>query len=553
MAFNIIHNQITYTSNNFVINGANTYQVFNVLGNNDGIGIQSSSGYAGLMMRGASENRIYGIGAVPLTFYTNNVEAARFDTNGYFMLGQTAAYSVSGGGYTIGTFTLTANSRTNFAISNQSSGTLGAAALVLASYGYDWIISNGSIANNSTSLTFSAGTNERVRFTTGGLVGIGTNSPATALDIIATGGSGVNSQNAATIHVRPTVQNSYAALELNTLNGGTYGGAGLMAVNSVNYDAGLLFFYTPASSTTRTEGMRLDYTGNVYIGATSSSTGWPAAKIYIKQNGSGTWSGVTAVASSNDAGIGMWHDGSYGNIGVSYGTSAGYTPLRFTVGNSTAATIDANGSFCIKTTAAYSTGGGLTGSISNVGAVSTNPSPIVMGPYSTSTGLPHFVGNWASSGTWGIGPDTNANDSRVRIGIVNSTVGGGASWSGTYANIVGASFPIGSDYRLKENVVDYTETALDKILSLRIVKYNLIRHHDPSEGKSEPIKNTELGLIAHEAQEHIPEIVWGGKDALDSHGNPQYQTVDYDRLTVVLTKAVQELTAKLKAAGVAGF
>jgi hypothetical protein len=37
--------------------------------------------------------------------------------------------------------------------------------------------------------------------------------------------------------------------------------------------------------------------------------------------------------------------------------------------------------------------------------------------------------------------------------------------------------------------------------------------------------------------------VTGSKDAVDERGNPQYQMVDYSKLTPVLTKAVQELHA----------
>jgi len=109
-----------------------------------------------------------------------------------------------------------------------------------------------------------------------GLVGVGTTDPNTVMDLIAAGGSGVNSIGAATVRVSPTAQNTYAALELRTLNGGNYGGAGLMAINESNYDSNLLFYTNAASTTTRTERMRITRNGDVGIGTSS-----PGHRLHI--------------------------------------------------------------------------------------------------------------------------------------------------------------------------------------------------------------------------------------------------------------------------------
>ena len=85
------------------------------------------------------------------------------------------------------------------------------------------------------------------------------------VDAVGTGGSTVNALGTALIRVSPSSQNTYAALELRTLNAGTYGGAGLMAVNDTNYDSNLVFYTNPAGSTTRAERMRIHKNGDIGI------------------------------------------------------------------------------------------------------------------------------------------------------------------------------------------------------------------------------------------------------------------------------------------------
>ncbi len=51
---------------------------------------------------------------------------------------------------------------------------------------------------------------------------------------------------------------------------------------------------------------------------------------------------------------------------------------------------------------------------------------IYAGSYSGSTGYAPYTGNWASSGYWGIGPNSGANDSTLRIGNTSDQIG---TWS----------------------------------------------------------------------------------------------------------------------------
>ena len=113
-------------------------------------------------------------------------------------------------------------------------------------------------------------------------------------------------------------------------------------------------------------------------------------------------------------------------------------------------------------------------------------------------------------------------DTQTNRGLITVTT------SGTTYNSV-------SDYRLKENITPL-ENGLDRVLQLKPSKFNWIETGDESEG-----------FIAHEIQEIFPDAVTGEKDAVySSAGNIKPQSVDYGRITPLLVKAIQELTARVK-------
>ena len=101
-----------------------------------------------------------------------------------------------------------------------------------------------------------------------------------------------------------------------------------------------------------------------------------------------------------------------------------------------------------------------------------------------------------------------------------------------------------SDYRLKQNINTQEKSALDRILQIRPVTYEFKNYGEIF--KADGV--TREGFIAHELQAIIPSAVDGEKDAED-----QIQSLRLDALCSVLVKAIQELEAKLKTAGVAGF
>ncbi len=89
-----------------------------------------------------------------------------------------------------------------------------------------------------------------------------------------------------------------------------------------------------------------------------------------------------------------------------------------------------------------------------------------------------------------------------------------------------------SDYRMKQNVNDLTNV-LDKVVNLKPKTFNY---------KNVPDIEVQ-GFLAHELQEVIPQAVHGEKDEVHPDGNPKYQLVDHSHMIPLLTAAIKELKA----------
>ena len=131
----------------------------------------------------------------------------------------------------------------------------------------------------------------------------------------------------------------------------------------------------------------------------------------------------------------------------------------------------------------------------------------------------------------------SGDDSRWISFYLNGQVRDTISWNGS--NII---YGQGSDYRVKENVREFTN-GIDKVKQLKVHLYDYI---DPDRGTDH------IGFIAHELQEIIPDAVSGEKDGMrkeEDTGNDvmDIQMVDYGKLTPVLTAALQEALAKIEA------
>ena len=86
-----------------------------------------------------------------------------------------------------------------------------------------------------------------------------------------------------------------------------------------------------------------------------------------------------------------------------------------------------------------------------------------------------------------------------------------------------------SDYRLKENI-NYEFDALSRVTQLKPARFNFKNDAD----------KTVDGFIAHEVSDIVPEAITGEKDGQEMQG------IDQSKLVPLLTKAIQELEARVK-------
>ena len=122
-------------------------------------------------------------------------------------------------------------------------------------------------------------------------------------------------------------------------------------------------------------------------------------------------------------------------------------------------------------------------------------------------------------------PSTYTNVA-MRFHYTGVTVSGSISF-----NTSTTSYNTTSDYRLKQDFKDYN--ALDLVLAIKTYDY---------EWKGD--KTRMYGVIAHELAEVLPYTILGEKDALNEDGTINPQGVDYSKLTPILVKAIQELSAQ---------
>jgi hypothetical protein len=95
-----------------------------------------------------------------------------------------------------------------------------------------------------------------------------------------------------------------------------------------------------------------------------------------------------------------------------------------------------------------------------------------------------------------------------------------------------------SDYRIKKNIKTQTAPALERVMALRPVTYQMANYGGLYKANEE-IKE---GFIAHEVQEVIPSGAEGVKD-----DENQIQSLRVDAILAVAIKAIQELNAEVQA------
>jgi hypothetical protein len=159
---------------------------------------------------------------------------------------------------------------------------------------------------------------------------------------------------------------------------------------------------------------------------------------------------------------------------------------------------------------------GLTAAIPAQNGFTPNAVAQLGGVQGTRTALCTFLG-------------ANTNQNHIEFINLNGLVGS-ITTSGS-----ATTFNTASDYRIKDNVAPLSN-ATTQVDQLRPVTFNF---------KADPTVRVP-GFIAHEVAAVAPEVVTGDKDGLGENGEIKLQTMDYGRLTPLLTAAIQEVMAEVQ-------
>jgi hypothetical protein len=392
----------------------------------------------------------------------------------------------------------------------------------------------------SSSMQFFVDQDEAMRIDSSGNVGIGTSSPDTSLQIGDISATNATGQGRIKLEDSSTALSSIGGLEFTTSSFGSgYG----WKVNSIDSGGGVhLVFGTRQNSTTWSESMRIDSSGNVGIGTDS-----PVAKLHI-ENGDiriekdtkatigfrGHTTGSTALAfrDSNAAVDRMTIDSS-GNVGI--GTTSPTADL------SVGSTSTSSGDVHLRTTkTAFSITPSNTdagGILLDLGWVSGGQGPMKFGIGSAEKMRINSSGNLLVGTTAGSFSARITAEHASSYTFESRRTGTGSEGHVVFRNgngAVGTIFTNGStttyntssDARLKD--VTGEARGLEVINELNPVSYNW-----KADGKADE------GLIAQEVQEIVPNAVTGSEE--------EHYQMDYSKLVVHLVKAVKEQQTQIEA------
>ena len=344
-------------------------------------------------------------------------------------------------------------------------------------------------------------------------VGIGTSSPSSKLNVYS------STTNGGRLRITGTASTAgnYRGLELGNASGFS---GGIFQDENAN---GLIFWPVGTGET-----MRIDSSGNVLVGTTSSYN--PISNTQVSISASNTAMlvmGVTSIAVGNETSRivmgGSLANNRYNSISTFCPAGAAGTDIldmRFSTinGGSSGPTermrLTPEGNLLVGTTAPTS---GVTTSQVYVKRIGTQTT--ITADQTGGTGGYNYTSNATSNG-----------GTYYHFNFLEATTSRGSITSNGTVTIYATT----SDYRLKENVKPMVG-ALATVAKLNPVTY------DWSESKVNG-----QGFIAHELQSIIPDAVVGKKDAIDEVGNPVYQQIDTSILVATLTSAIQEQQALIE-------
>jgi hypothetical protein len=300
-----------------------------------------------------------------------------------------------------------------------------------------------------------------------------------------------------------------------TINGttgiaGVDGSAGTPAVQGADSNTGMFFpaADTVAIATGGTEAMRVDSARNVGIGTSSPNKSGSSRALTV--NAAAGYSALELA--SGDAS--RWYINSDGS--ATYDVTVGNQPRIFFVNGSERARIDSSGNLLVNTTT----------SNSNAFKFKTQAASDVCLGVASATSV---------SGALTLNAVNDANSANVPLDFRGSAIhaSSGIATTATGANAVFSSGENNRFYR-STSALKYKQDIRD-LESIDIGKFRPVRYKSKCENDDQT--KDHFGFIADEvASEGFEELVSRGVDG-------EAEGFQYDRMTVVLVKAIQEQQA----------
>jgi hypothetical protein len=363
-------------------------------------------------------------------------------------------------------------------------------------------------------IAFTEGGTEAMRINSSGNVGIGTTSPAQALDVVgsikssaltsgrvayaSTGGLLTDSANL-TFNGTTLTANTIGAY---TLSGTIAGGGNQINNVIIGTSTPLAGSFTTINASTSITNAGLTSGRVTYAGASgllSDSTGFTFDGTYVNI-GAGLASPNGLKFLANGGGLAASLNVNHSSGEIQNFATTNYFQTVYT-NNTERMRIDTSGNLLVGTTSQI-------GSAGTHNLVSTTNNWALLVRNSTATAGKYWVASPNASNTYYV-----TNNSGVGVYITD----GATSWTGT------------SDERLK-NITGEITNGLTKVNSLRAVEFTW---------KADNTNKNQVGLIAQDIQKVLPESI--------SENNDGHLGVRYTEVIPLLVAAIKELKAEFDA------
>ena len=436
-------------------------------------------------------NTVIGVNSnTPLIFATSGVERMRLTGGGNVGIGTTSPDAL-----------LSVNGVASF-------GDGSAAAPSITNFGD---LNTGMFFPAADTIAFAEGGAEVMRIDASGNVGIATTSPGKTLDVSGTG-------------------RFFGDVDIYSGSGGAinssiqyFGSAALPRAAAIysktdTSTAGNLVFASAQSGTgTITERARIDASGNLLVGTTSTFEG--SRVTVVQTQDASTRLSVRNDSTGSSAGAGIVLNGSGNSWQIECGSSAkNSNALTFSLdvtAPSEKMRLDSSGNLLVGTTS------GIAGSNARlqIDSGATFGSIIKSGGGAAN----------ANTTLWQVA--TSGDNVFMEFGTEASFTSRGSITYNRAGGLV--AYNTTSDYRAKD-IAGAISDASSTVLSLK-----------PYMGTMKGAEIARPMFVAHETQEVAPYAVTGQKDAVDNDGNAVYQQMDHSALVPLLTAALQEALTEI--------